>query len=139
MALGLTARLLIFRKAALVAEVVSAVLAERNREEKGRAVMAVTAVTGSPDPAELEEMAQPEEPVTILAVAVVTALMDPRSVMGALAVAVGAVATVVAVVQPLSSAVLAVALVDPVNKEQQTSAMTGQEMADLALPEVMGQ
>ena len=38
--------------------------------------MAVTAVTGSPDQAELEEMVQPEEPVTILAVAVVTALMD---------------------------------------------------------------
>ncbi len=79
MALGLTARLFFFRKAALVAEVVSAAPAERNREEKessGREVMAVTAVTGSPDQAELEEMVQPEEPVTILAVAVVTALMD---------------------------------------------------------------
>ena len=59
--------------------------------------------------------------------------------MTALAVAVVAVATVVAVAQPPSSTVLAVVLVDPVNKEQQKSATTGQEMADLALPEVMGQ
>ena len=100
--------------------------------------MAVTAVTGSPDQAELEEMVQPEEPVTILAVAVVTALMDSPT-KTALAVAVVAVATVVAAVQLPSSTVLAVALVDPVNKEQQKSATTGQEMADLALPEVMGQ
>ena len=59
--------------------------------------------------------------------------------MTALAVAVVAVATVVAVAQPPSSTVLAVVLVDPVNKEQQTSATTVQEMADLALPEAMGQ
>ena len=139
MALGLTARLFFFRKAALVAEVAPAALAERNREEMVRAVMAVTAVMGSPGQEDLEGTVQPEEPVTILAETVVTALMGRPSVTAAPAVAVVGAATVVAVVQPPSLMVLAEVRVDPVNKEQQKSTTTVQEMAELALPEVMGQ
>ena len=136
MALGLTARLFFFRKAALVAEVAPAALAVRNREEMVRAVMAVM---GSPEQEDLEGTVHPEEPVTVLAETVVTALMGRPSVTAAPAVAVVGAATVVAVVQPPSLMVLAEVRVDPVNKEQQKSTTTVQEMAELALPEVMGQ
>ena len=122
-----------------MAEAAPAALAVRNREEMVRAVMAVMAVMGSPDQEDLEGTVHPEEPVTILVETVVTALMDPPSVTAAPAAAVVGAATVVAVVQPPSLMVLAEVRVDPVNKEQQKSTTTVQEMAELALPEVMGQ
>ncbi len=80
---------------------VSAAPAERNWEEMVRAVMAVTAVAGSPDQEELEETVQPEEPVTILAEESIATM---AAAMVAVATMVVAAAVTIAIAQAAGKA-----------------------------------